>query len=250
MPFTGYDFGYSWQWTHAHLIPAALFGLLAILAWRRRWRWTPWLSSAVALWALAGFAVVQFAFRINRPMVLPTEKFLTAGTGRVLDVGAGSGRSALMVLLARPGTTVVALDNFSAEYITDHGPARLHANARAAGVESRIEVKTGDMRAMPLEAATFDAAVSAYAIDHVNREGIEKALAEVARVLKPNGEFLLMIGNGDAWVKFAYPLVNRHMYYGIVPPVELWRGRLNAAGFDVPETGHAPGTLYFLSRKK
>ncbi len=53
-----------------------------------------------------------------------------------------SGRSALMVLLARPGSRVTALDVFSAGYgIGDNSPDRLRTNARAASVEPRLDVR-------------------------------------------------------------------------------------------------------------
>jgi methylase of polypeptide subunit release factors len=47
---------------------------------------------------------------LNRRMRLPTERFLTSGSGQVLDVGAGSGRAAIGVLLARPQPNVIGVD--------------------------------------------------------------------------------------------------------------------------------------------
>src|SRR5438105_124649 len=109
-----YDFGYTWPWTYGHLIAAALFGLLTVLAIWLRWaRWIRILGGAAVVWAIAGALITHGALRLNRPLVLPTDRFLSGGTGRVLDAGAGSGRSTLMVLLSRPGATVVALDIFS-----------------------------------------------------------------------------------------------------------------------------------------
>ena len=52
--------------------------------------------------SLVGLAIVQLVVRMNLPLELPTDQFLAKGTGTVLDAGAGSGRSSLMVLLARP----------------------------------------------------------------------------------------------------------------------------------------------------
>ena len=43
-------------------------------------------------------------------MALPTEQFLASGAGRVVDIGAGSGRAAIGLLLARPRTTVTGVD--------------------------------------------------------------------------------------------------------------------------------------------
>ena len=44
------------------------------------------------------------------PLELPTEQFLSSGAGRVVDIGAGSGRAAVGLLLARPRVTVTAVD--------------------------------------------------------------------------------------------------------------------------------------------
>ena len=72
---------------------------------------------------------------MNLPLELPTERF-PRGTGRgtVLDAGAGSGRSSLMVLLERPESRVLALDLYEGYFgIDDNNPDRLLANAAKAG---------------------------------------------------------------------------------------------------------------------
>src|SRR5687768_2857191 len=144
-----YDFGYSWWIVNGHLIPLALFGALAAVALRRKWRgWLIAVFSVMALWALASFVTLQV---LRFPADLPSEQFLTSGTGRVLDVGAGSGRLTIGVLHARPQARVTALDIYSGYFgIDDNTPERLMANARAGGVADRLDWKVGDMRKMPV----------------------------------------------------------------------------------------------------
>jgi SAM-dependent methyltransferase len=245
-----YDFGYSPAWTHGHLVPfAAAAAATALARWRRWPRWIVVASSLVAVWALVGFAIVQFVLRANRPVELPTESFLASGSGEVLDVGAGSGRSTVMVLLERPSAEVTALDIYRGYFgIDDNTPERLRSNARAARADARVDVVTADMRAMPLPEARFDAAVSTAAIDHLDTEGVTKALAEVHRVLKPGGEFLLMVINVDGWVRLAYPFAH-HGYFGHSPNAARWRTALEHAGFSIAEEGTKPATLYFLARR-
>jgi len=205
----------------------------------------------VTLWSVAAFAVARFGLNVNGRLSLPTQAFLTSGAGRVLDMGAGTGRSTLMVLEARPQTTVVALDLF-AESFKEHfgsqqsGQERLRSNLRAAGVENRATIQAGDMRKLPFEPATFDGVVSTYAIDHLNRQGIHMALAEASRVLKPGGQFLMMVITKDFWLKFTFgPL----LLHSGTASAAWWTGRLQEAGFQVTEQGTRPATLYILARK-
>ncbi len=243
-----YDFGYAWPWTLGHLLAAVAFGGLAALSWRLAWRRIRLVCLVLTVWAVVGALIVHVVMRFNLPLELPTERFLPSGAGRVLDGGAGSGRSALMVLLARPQSTMVALDTFSVGYgIEGNTPERLLANAATAGAAARVEVKIGDMRQMPFADGSFDAAVSAYAIDHLNREGIERALGEMRRVLRPGGQFLLLVINPDAWIRVAFPFFVEHGYFGSARIPDVWRERLTAAGLNVVEQGTRPGTLYILS---
>ena len=182
---------------------------------------------------------------------MPTTTFLSSGAGRVVDLGAGTGRSSIMVLEARPQARLVALDLFADSFKRHFGPSdtpqqMLLANLRAAGVDERATVETGDMRELPFEDASFDAAVSSYAIDHLGREGAKEALAEAARVVKPGGEFLLMVVADDAWVRFAFgPVLMHHM-----PGPEWWKGQVEEAGFEVVEQGRRPATAYILARRR
>jgi SAM-dependent methyltransferase len=250
MDFFRYDFDYAWPWMYGHLIAAVGFAALAWVGYSFRWTRLMIVAGALALWGLCGAAIIHGPLRFSRPVALPTEQFLPSGSGRVLDAGAGSGRSTLMVLLSRPAATVVALDRFSGYYgIVDNTPDRLRANARAAGVESRLEVKVGDMRQMPFEDASFDAVVSVAAIDHLNKEGVARALAEVTRVIRPDGQFLLMVVNPDIWTKVALPFLHGHGYFGARAFPDRWRSQLTAAGLNVIEQGTQPSTLYFLTKK-
>jgi SAM-dependent methyltransferase len=230
-----------------------VFGLLALLAWRRHWRW--WIAAfalVVSLWGIAGSLVVHQALRFNEPIPLPTPAFLPTGSGRVLDMGAGSGRSTLMVLLARSQATVTALDLYSGYFgIEDNTPDRLLANARVAGVERRAETVVGDMRKMPFENGSFDAALSAFAVDHLPARDIPTALTEAARVLKPRGQFLYLGLNVDWYVRLAFPPIHGHgNYWTRSETFSKWRAMLEDAGFELVDEGTQPGTIYVLGQKK
>ena len=123
-------------------------------------------------------------------------------------------------------------------------------NAKIAGVASRADTVTADATRMPLPDASYDAAISSYAIDHMGRQGASKAIHEVARVLKPDGEFLLEIVNPDVWVKVLMPIPHVGLNAHFKPDPIRWRAMLKDAGFEVIEEGRGPATLYWLARKQ
>jgi len=243
--FLSYDFGYSWSLRYAMLVPFVLAGGIAALAVVRSWpRWVSVPMAVVALWAVA--AVVMLNAMLNRPMALPTDRFLTSGSGRVLDVGAGSGRAAIGVLLARKNATAVGVDIYSGYWgIDENTPERFMRNAQIAGVAGRAAARVGDMRQLPFADGEFDAVVSSYAIDHLRRQERSQAIAEVARVLKPGGEFLLMIIQVDWRTWFVSPPLAHHPSQKPEP----WRALLQEHGFTIEEEGTPFTTLYFLAKK-
>ena len=246
--FLKYDFGYSWYIGYGLAIPLAVAAaVVGIALWRGGPRWVTVLAGVVSVWALVGLFLINIAWGINKPMELPAPRFLASGAGRVLDAGAGSGRAAIGVLLARPGTTVVGLDLYAGYYgIDDNTPERFMENARIAGVADRADARSGDMRDMPFHDGEFDAVVSSYAIDHLRRDDLVKGLSEVARVLKPHGEFLVLIVNPDWLTWVVAPPVAHHPR----PDPVRWRSLLEQAGLAVVEEGTKPATLYFLAQKR
>jgi SAM-dependent methyltransferase len=245
------DFGYPWFLSYGHLVVLIPAALLLGIALMRRWPAVVMaLLGVVTVWALVAFLVVR-SFGADSVPALPTERFIEAGTGRVLDLGAGTGRSSLMVLRARPNVTLVASDLFGESFEHHFGQSpspqdRLRANLVAAGVSARASIETADMLKLPFENASFDAIVSAYAADHLGGAGARQAMAEAARVLKPGGDFLLMLVANDAWVKVAFGPLLAH---GGVRGPAWWRETVNYAGFQTVEEGTKTATLYFLLRK-
>jgi len=247
-----FDFGYPWWLNYGHLSVAAISVVILALGFRLKWsRWLLILFCVLTLWAGAVFLSMRSILDFNSPPELPTQSFLKSGSGRVLDLGAGTGRSAIMVLKARPQATLVALDLFSQSFDQHFGPGvspqdRLMANLKVAEVDQRAAIQAADMRKLPFEAATFDAIVSSYAIDHLNRDGVKQTLAESARVLKPGGEILLMLIQNDGWAKFAFgPLLS----HGATRGPDWWKSRMQEAGFRLAEEGTFPVTLWLLARR-
>lgn len=248
MSQTSLDFGYPWWLNYGHL--TLLCVLLAVTLGARAAsasRWVVIALGALSLWA-GSVALLVYFFGINRVPPLPTQAFLPSGAGRVLDLGAGTGRSSIMVLKERPHATLVASDLFGTSFSRHFGDGerpqdRLLANLKAAGVDGRATIETADMLKLPFADRAFDAIVSAYAMDHLGRNGARTALVEAHRVLKPGGGFLLVLVANDGWAKLAFgPLLSHGGTYG----ANWWRDAAVKAGFTVLEEGTRPVTTYFL----
>jgi SAM-dependent methyltransferase len=245
-PFT-YDFGYGWPITWAPAIPLIVFGLLAAVGYWLGWRrWILVASGLVAVWGLVALVFIHGIFRLNLPMDMPTPQFLASGRGDVVDVGAGSGRAGIGLLLARPQATLTAIDIYDGYWgIDGNTPERFMRNAGIAGVANRARAQVGDARAIPLADAAYDGVITTYAIDHLRRDEIPKALAEVHRILKPGGEFLLAIVDVDWWTILVSPPIAHHPRAN----AQRWREMIAGAGFELVEEGKQPSSRHFLARK-
>ncbi len=112
---------------------------------------------------------------------------------RVLDVGCG--RGLLLVGAATrlaPGARAIGIDLWQAADLAGNRHSATLENASLAGVRDRVEVVTGDMRAIPLATESVDLVVSSMAVHNVpGADGRSRSIAEIARVLKPGGKVLI-----------------------------------------------------------
>jgi SAM-dependent methyltransferase len=106
------------------------------------------------------------------------ERWKRAGFSRLLDVGCGLGRHAL--LFARAGFSVTGFD------LSDIALARL---IELAAIE-RLDILTshGDLRKLPFRDGAFDCILAYRSIYHNDYQGLVEAVGEARRVLSPGGE--------------------------------------------------------------
>lgn len=142
---------------------------------------------------------------------------------RILDLGCGKGRFAR--ILANRGARVVGLDV---------SPGMLAA-ARSVGLDCVL----GSARRLPFASSSFDAAVAVEVFEHLGPHAVDEAIAEVSRVLRPGGTFVLID-------KSAYALNARRPWLPAlaVKWIDQRRGRwMYPAGGPVRERWFRPGAM-------
>ena len=101
----------------------------------------------------------------------------------ILDIATGTGD--LAILMANTNAEKIIGLDISAGML-DVGRKKIHQK----NLSDKIEMVLADSENMPYEDATFDAITVAFGIR--NFENLEKGLAEILRVLKPNGIFVIL----------------------------------------------------------
>ena len=144
--------------------------------------------------------------------------------GRILELGAGSGR--VSVPLARDGHTVTAVDQSAAML----AKLRTRAAALPAAARARLDVVAGDLRTFTLPArvaAPYPLVIAAFnVLEHLYTRGeVAACLARVAAYLAPGGAFAFDVQMPDlAWLsrdptkrwartRFTDPSTGRAMLY-------------------------------------
>lgn len=165
---------------------------------------------------------------------------------RILDIGCGTGNLTVLVAKRYPAATVVGLDP---------DPASLD-RARRKAVRNKITASFDQAfaEALPYPDASFDVVLCALALHHVTEEHRIQALREIARVLRPGGNFHLLemaksddfrpinrlvhrSRHGRTWGELDIVALLKHA--GLTYPVDLGRASklLGTFGFYLAGSG-------------
>ena len=140
-------------------------------------------------WWQAAFTQGADAEYVEQIVPLAAEHL--AGAARVLDVGTGEGQLARVAAAGGAGR-VVGVDPSWAQ-LTE---ARQRGGGPLYG--------GGEGVALPFPDGAFDAALACLVFEHI--EGVDAAVAEVGRVLRPGGRFLFFLNHpllqvpGSGWI--------------------------------------------------
>jgi len=125
-----------------------------------------------------------------------------------LDVCTGTGELALvMAEQVGPRGRVVGVD-FTPEMLE-----LAREKVRRRGLDDRVVLEEGDALALPYRDGTFDAAAMGFALRNV--VDIERALAEMARVVRPGGRVLVLELSKPPSPLVRYPYF--FYFYRVVP---------------------------------
>ena len=152
--------------------------------------WTGWDSEFVASWWVEGFTEGADAEYVEQ--ILPMAAEHLAGATSILDIGCGEGQVARLAA-SLPGVgRVVGVDRTANQLATGRGRGGRVAYGRA------------DAAALPFPTCSFDAVIACLVFEHISR--VDAAVAEVGRVARPGGRFLLFLNHpllqtpGSGWI--------------------------------------------------
>jgi SAM-dependent methyltransferase len=115
------------------------------------------------------------------------------GDERSLDVGCGRGLVLVETARRLPSGRAVGVDVWRSKDQSGNHRSVTEANAAAAGVADRVEVRDADMRELPFPDESFDLVTASLAVHNIaEAAGREQAVSEMARVLAPGGRILIV----------------------------------------------------------
>ena len=202
------DYGYDAP--YALLAFTALGAASVVAAILSRWRQNSHQAAILGFYAAFFLAnAASFLYTTRRGKFRVWSEIIDAlhlsGNERVLDMGCG--RGAVLTAVARRLQTgrVTGIDLWSTHDQSGNASKVTLRNASLEGVADRVDIQTGDMRALPFPDGTFDVVVSSLAIHNIpSTDGRAQAVTEAWRVLKGGGR--LAIADIRATARYAETL--------------------------------------------
>jgi arsenite methyltransferase len=115
------------------------------------------------------------------------------GNEYVLDVGTGTGRTAVQMAKRLTAGKLVGIDIWDKMELGGNSPERAYKNAETEGVRAKVEFKFGNVLEIPFDNNVFDIVTCSSVLNNLPGEKNRiKALNEIYRVLKPNGKCMLL----------------------------------------------------------
>ena len=160
----------------------------------------------------------------------------------VLDLGCGTGMLLETLLTSGPGASYVGVDPDPQVLAIASRRLRRHASA--------VQLLTGYGDTLPVADGTFDVVVSTLTFHHLTDSAKRSTLAEVRRVLRPAGRFLLIDFGRPTSLAAKVLLTVGSLFDGRANMRANLAGELptliHQAGFDVAELRPPCRALHYL----
>lgn len=154
----------------------------------------------------------------------------------VLEIGCSDGAFGEVLFGGKRGAIDVGID------------IDTEAIALGSSMKTYRKMVAADVRALPFRNRSFGAVLSNQSLEHV--DGIDRALGEIARVIKPEGRFIFLVPTeflDDYWLTSAIPKAlglrrfaaflhekrNKLFAHYNLLPVSVWRKKLRKIGFTI-----------------
>ena len=123
----------------------------------------------------------------------------------ILDLATGTADLAIAMAKRLPQSQIIGMD--ISEKMLEIGKAKIAKQ----NIENQIELRLGDAANLPFENNTFDAVTVAFGVR--NFEDLERGLSEISRVLKSNGQAVILeFSMPERFpIKQLYPLYFKHL---------------------------------------
>jgi SAM-dependent methyltransferase len=143
-----------------------------------------------------------------------------------------------------------------AHFLSTHGAETVGVDSEPLAIERgrelfpELEFHLADVAELPFEDESFDKAVAADLVEHLDEGTFERMLAEAYRVLRPGGTLAIYTPNPKHWVERAkardFVLAQNPTHIGL-RPAEALAAAFRRAGFEVDRDEWRPIFLPLLN---
>lgn len=141
-----------------------------------------------ALWML--FSSIWGKGKVFQKMI---KRMDIKGDEVVLDLGCGQGWFLTLIAPYLSKGRAIGLDSWQKKDLSRNSRDQVLSNLEKRKLNEKVDILDGDMRKIPLEDESIDVITASLSIHNLsNFDERKKVLAEISRVLKPNGRIVLM----------------------------------------------------------
>ena len=199
------------------------------------------------LWPGIGMGLMNIILNRRNSPGIENELLKSIESPKILDVGCGTGRTAIKIAKSlRNGGHLYGIDIYSKVAIGGNALETIQKNARLEGVDDITTFQYGSAIEIPFDDELFDMVNFSSVLHELHMEGgLDKALNEAFRVLKPGGCLNIGEWNRTSWQLIAYCGI----FCFVFKKYRYWLSLIKSHGFDIKEQKRDGGFHMFSAIK-